>query len=153
MINTISFIKLTNYCYRLKIPFDDIYTSVFLLTTEKGNVFVDCGTIPTDVTEYILPSLSLLGISAESVKGLFLTHSHSDHAGGLETFLENMPNITVFSFNREICNKYPADITLQKWRLVSHRQYLLLFLLSQFLLFTWYVNRLYSESRTGIRSN
>ena len=57
MINTISFIKLTNYCYRLKIPFDDIYTSVFLLTTEKGNVFVDCGTIPTDVTEYILPSL------------------------------------------------------------------------------------------------
>ena len=106
MINTISFIKLTNYCYRLKIPFDDIYTSVFLLTTEKGNVFVDCGTIPTDVTEYILPSLSLLGISAESVKGLFLTHSHSDHAGGLETFLENMPNITVFSFNREICNKY-----------------------------------------------
>ena len=41
--------------------------------------------------KYILPSLSLLGISAESVKGLFLTHSHSDHAGGLETFLENMP--------------------------------------------------------------
>lgn len=28
--------------YRLKIPFDTVYTSVFLLETDEGDILVDC---------------------------------------------------------------------------------------------------------------
>lgn len=100
------FIRLTDYCYRLRVPFDDIYTSVFLITTEKGNILVDCATYSTDVTEHIIPALNSFGIDLETISYLFLTHSHSDHAGGLTTILKNMPRITILSFSKEICNKY-----------------------------------------------
>ena len=47
--------------YRLKIPFESIYTSVFLIKTEQGNALVDCATYASDVDKYILPALNQQG--------------------------------------------------------------------------------------------
>ena len=46
--------------YRLKIPFDTVYTSVFLVASESGAVLVDCATTSADVDGYILPALACM---------------------------------------------------------------------------------------------
>ncbi len=80
--------------YRLKIPFDgDVYTSVFLIRTEQGNVLVDCATCAGDVDEYILPALRELGLKSANIKYLILTHKHGDHAGGLLRISEQIPSL------------------------------------------------------------
>ena len=55
----IGFEQETDNIYRLKVPFDQIYTSVFLLRLEGTTVLVDCATTPSDVTDVILPALDL----------------------------------------------------------------------------------------------
>ena len=35
--------------YRLVVPFENLYTSVFLMRTNQGNALVDCATYAKDV--------------------------------------------------------------------------------------------------------
>ena len=83
-----SFQQETQGIYRLKIPFEDLYTSVFLIHTKQGNVLVDCGTYPSDVDKYIIPSIEGLGLKLKDINYLILTHSHGDHTGGLSRLLD-----------------------------------------------------------------
>jgi len=83
--------------YRLKVPFEKIYTSVFLITAPQGALLVDCATTPYDVDNYIVPSLAALGYKLTDVKAIVLTHRHGDHAGGLERLLEISPEIEVIT--------------------------------------------------------
>ena len=77
--------------YRLKIPFEDLYTTVYFVITEQGCAVIDSGTYPSDVEEYILPALSELGVCKADVKLLLLTHDHGDHAGGIAMLSEHFP--------------------------------------------------------------
>lgn len=88
--------------YRLKIPFDTVYTSVFLIESDHGNVLVDCATTPADVLECILPALAERGINSSDIKFLVLTHRHGDHSGGLNTLLSVAPDVTVVTEIREL---------------------------------------------------
>ena len=81
--------------YRLKVPFEDIYTSVFLIKAEQGYVLVDCATYTSDVDEHILPTLCEFGLELKNIKCLILTHKHSDHAGGLSRLLEHNPMLQI----------------------------------------------------------
>ena len=89
------FIKETEYIYRLKIPFDTVYTSVFLIELGEGLALVDCATTSTDVDGYIAPALSALGYSLFDIDYLVITHNHSDHAGGLARICELAPTVTI----------------------------------------------------------
>jgi glyoxylase-like metal-dependent hydrolase (beta-lactamase superfamily II) len=81
--------------YRLKVPFENIYTSVFLIKAEDGDILVDCATTDQDVDEHIAPALQQLGTDISKVKKIVITHKHGDHAGGLERVLQLSPNIEV----------------------------------------------------------
>jgi len=61
------FKKEKSWIYRLKIPFDTVYTSVFLIRSAFG---------------YILPSLEKMWLSLSEIYSLILTHRHSKHAFG-----------------------------------------------------------------------
>lgn len=89
------FIKEINNIYRLKVPFEDLYTSVFLIKMETSNLLVDCATTKLDVEEYIIPALYNAGLSIQDVEYLILSHEHGDHAGGLQTLLGIKPNLKV----------------------------------------------------------
>ena len=84
--------------YRLKVLFESIYTSVFLIKTQTGNALIDCATYASDVDEYIVPALEKMGLCLGDIKYLILSHSHEDHAGGKERILQLAPNI-------ELCKK------------------------------------------------
>ncbi len=85
---------------RIKIPFENIYTSVFFIETEDGNILVDCGTTEKDVDEQIVPALCQIGSGLNDLRYLVLTHNHSDHAGGLTRILRLNPKIKVIRNER-----------------------------------------------------
>lgn len=99
-----SFIKEIDNVYRLKIPFESVYTSVFLIKAQGCNLLVDCATTEKDVNEYIIPSLKERGLSILDVQYLVVTHNHSDHAGGKNSILKLNPNIKVVDYPTIICD-------------------------------------------------
>ena len=90
-----SFAEEINGIYRLKVPFEDLYTSVFLIRTGQGCVLVDSATYASDVDKYILPALKEKGLSITDICCLVLTHKHGDHAGGKNRILELVPSIKI----------------------------------------------------------
>ncbi len=88
--------------YRLKIPFENLYTSVFLVLADRP-ILLDCATTAEDVDEWIVPALEKLGYRLSEIKTLVLTHSHGDHAGGLARVLELAPEIEVVRDVRRLC--------------------------------------------------
>ena len=98
--------------YRLKVPFERIYTSVFLIETDQKRILVDCATTAEDVDTHILPALASLGYSLSDVDMLVLTHKHEDHAGGRERILEIAPNIEIVTDVRPLTDRistYPLS--------------------------------------------
>ena len=90
-----SFAEEINGIYRLKVPFESVYTSVFLIRSGQGNALVDCATYASDVDKYILPALKEKGLSITDICCLVLTHKHGDHAGGKNRILELVPSIKI----------------------------------------------------------
>ena len=89
--------KLTEVIYRIKIPFENIYTSVFALELEDGIILADCATTSSDVENYIIPALEKL---KKEVKYISVSHSHGDHNGGLSRLKEEYPQAKVISFSQ-----------------------------------------------------
>lgn len=83
--------------YRLQVPFMSVYTSVFLVRRAAGHILVDCATTAEDVERYIIPALRKMGIALSDIRYLFLTHGHSDHAGGKDRIRERHPEIQIVS--------------------------------------------------------
>ena len=96
-----SFEREISNIYCLKVPFDNIYTSVFLIKTEEGNVLIDCATTKQDVDEWIIPALAQEKIPVADIKYLILTHKHHDHVGGKERLLELNPSVEIIDGLRE----------------------------------------------------
>jgi glyoxylase-like metal-dependent hydrolase (beta-lactamase superfamily II) len=62
---------------------------------EQGGraAFVDTGT--NHSVPHLLRALEVLGIAREAVDWVFLTHVHLDHAGGVGTLMQSLPNARV----------------------------------------------------------
>lgn len=86
---------LTPHITRLTVPFLDIYTTIFIVKTEQGAVVFDTATYPEDMDTYLVPALEKLGIGAEGLKYVVISHNHRDHAGGLARFAEIFPGAAV----------------------------------------------------------
>ena len=96
------FEKETENIYRLRVPFEDLYTSVFLLEGEDGYALVDCATTESDVDGVIRPVLMARGLDFSDIKYLILTHHHGDHAGGSARISEHNPSIAVIRGMQEL---------------------------------------------------
>ena len=87
--------SITPHIHRLVVPFEDIYTTVFVLTTDEGAVLFDTATYPEDIDNYIVPALQFLGIAAQELQYVVISHNHRDHAGGLARMAQLYPNTAV----------------------------------------------------------
>lgn len=90
--------------YRLKIPFEAIYTSAFLIRSSVGAILADCGSSGADVDAYIVPALEAAGYRLSDVRMLVLTHHHGDHAGGLARIKELAPSLEVIREARPLAD-------------------------------------------------
>lgn len=91
------FIKEVYGIYRLKIPFEELYTSVFLIQTENNFILFDSGSNANDVDNYIVPALQKILPAKSQLNAVIITHNHQDHAGGLSRLLEIYPHLTVIT--------------------------------------------------------
>lgn len=81
---------------RLRIPFDDLYTSIFLIRLQDdAYALVDAAMTEQDITDRLLPALRARGVSTEQVRYLILTHGHEDHAGGKDAVLRACPQAEI----------------------------------------------------------
>src|SRR4051812_39995073 len=73
----------------------EIGRNCFCLEVEGRILVVDCGLMFPDVdmpgVDLVLPDFSYLLENASRVEGVFLTHAHEDHAGGLPYLLADLP--------------------------------------------------------------
>lgn len=81
--------------YRLKVPFEDLYTSVFLLRIGGENTLIDCAFADDDADSIIEPALGCLGLKFSDIARVIVTHEHGDHAGGLARMLQKNPKMRV----------------------------------------------------------
>lgn len=104
--------KLTENIYRIKIPFDNIYTSVFIIKVEDFLILADTATTKDDVTEYIVPEIEKSG---GNLKYVILSHNHGDHLGGYKYIKEIYPKVKVILFDENYAiNKGFTDYIIPK---------------------------------------
>ena len=99
-----SFLQEKEGIYRLKVPFEDLYTSVFLVETPQRLILVDCATTDDDVELCIIPALGEMGRELCDIDAIVLTHRHGDHAGGIDCVLRHAPHIEVVTDVKEIAD-------------------------------------------------
>src|SRR5258708_39665402 len=73
----------------------EIGRNCFCLEVEGRILVVDCGIMFPDAdmpgVDLGLPDFTYLRENADRVEGVFLTHAHEDHAGGLAVLLRHVP--------------------------------------------------------------
>ncbi len=95
--------QLTESIYRIKIPFENIYTTVFIIKTESNCLIYDSGCDENAVNTYILPALAELRVKPDVI---LCSHSHGDHCGGLHFLSEAFPSAVVGFLGQQ---KYSAN--------------------------------------------
>ncbi len=84
----IAFEELVSGIYRLKVPFEAIYTSVFLLRTSEADILLDGGPSPENAENHVLPALQK---ENANICLIVRSHCHGDHSGGVERIAEAFP--------------------------------------------------------------
>ena len=90
-------IKINDNVYQIVIPYKDIWTTVNLIRTEKGDMLFDAASYDEDAEKYTLPFLNECGVTEQSLKYIFISHDHLDHSGGLTELIKHYPNTTIIS--------------------------------------------------------
>ncbi len=97
--------RITDNIFRIKVPFENIYTTVFIITTKSCTLIFDTATYSSDIDGHILPAIEKAGLKND-IKYVFLSHSHGDHAGGITRFVQAFPNVRVITRSQLIADAY-----------------------------------------------
>ncbi len=116
------FIKEEDGIYLLKIPFEDLYTSVFALISDIGSIILDTATNADDVKAYIIPAMQEMGIDPNYI---ICSHMHSDHSGGMTTLLAHFPNAAAglidksVNFENKTVYFHDGDILFDRFQVLN----------------------------------
>ncbi len=95
---------------RLCVPFENLYTSVFVLTEGEGCMLFDAATTKSDTESITVPALQQAGLTPQII---VCSHMHGDHAGGLPSLLNAYPLAQVACFDTAVSygdkTVHPAD--------------------------------------------
>ena len=99
--------RINDHICRMTCPYKTIFTTVWTLRIPEGVVLIDAASYDQDAKEHVLPFLEFAGVAREEVKYVFITHNHTDHAGGLKGLLQELPHVTVISRSEKLAQLYP----------------------------------------------
>ncbi len=98
--------RISGCIHRICVPFEEIYTSVFVLTTSEGTAILDSGSSGEDMQVYLVPLLESLGREPDF---LICSHLHGDHNGGTDWLLTRYPQAKAVLFAAD--SPYPDHRT------------------------------------------
>lgn len=101
-----NYTRINDNIHRLTIPYKDIYTTVYTVKTDDGVLLFDAASYDEDIETYILPFLNKLGITPKMLKYVFISHNHTDHAGGLRKLIKQFPETCILSLCSGLRNDY-----------------------------------------------
>ena len=101
-----SYTKINDNLYYVTTSYKDIFTTVYLIKTNDGYFLFDSASFDADIDNTVKPMLDDLGVSADKLKYVFISHAHLDHMGGLKRLLELYPDVTVITKNTDLSSKY-----------------------------------------------
>ena len=107
-----NFTRINDNIFRLTVPFCEIYTTVYLIKTDDGFLLFDTATYDSDVTGYIIPFLNEIGVDENTLKYVFISRSHGDHAGGLREFMKHYPKAVVLTRSPELAKDFEDYSTI-----------------------------------------
>lgn len=67
--------------------------NMYLIETDKANILIDAGVTYKKIKE----SLEKISKETFNIDAIFITHEHSDHIKGLNIFIKNNPNVSVYT--------------------------------------------------------
>ena len=123
-----NYTRINENIHRLTTLYKDIFTSVYALKSPKGHILFDAASFDEDVDDQILPFLKRLGITAETLKYVFISHNHKDHSGGLQRLMQEFPDACIVSGSSALQETYPncavlcpkdGDVLLDTYRVVT----------------------------------
>lgn len=88
--------------------YKDIYTTVYLIKTDKGYMLFDTASFDEDIDNTLIPYLNEAGVDKENLKYVFISHAHKDHMGGLERLLKFYPDVTVITKSKMLADSLSA---------------------------------------------
>ena len=93
---------------------------VVLSSGSRGNTtYIECGETKIlidmgNTCKYVVNKLKGIGIDAEQIDAIFITHTHVDHVKGLKVFLKKF-DTKVYIKNRG-CFKTPSISLIKFWQ-------------------------------------
>ncbi len=111
--------RLKDGIYRIIFPFDEVTTSVFLLTQGKETIILDSGACDEDAEKYILPAVAELGLTP---RYLVSSHTHCDHHGGINALKKAYPKAIAALFEQSIPDSYhlnDGELLLGRYRMLN----------------------------------
>ena len=98
MIEIFNFEEVFENIFLLRVPFEDVLTSVIAIKTGEGAVLFDSATTENDVKEHIIPALANAEICPDM---LISSHFHADHMGGEPYLAKEYPEAVRAKIARE----------------------------------------------------
>ncbi|RHZ35367.1 ribonuclease J [endosymbiont GvMRE of Glomus versiforme] len=78
----------------------EVGKNCYILEKNEDIIIVDCGikflNNSNSLADGVIPDFSYLLENKKKIKGLFITHGHEDHIGGIPYLLQLIPNIPVY---------------------------------------------------------
>ncbi len=88
----------------IRVPFENIYTSVYVLTAGERCAVLDSASNAEDMERYLFPYLEKQSLSPDN---LICSHFHGDHAGGADAVLARYPACKAIGFAE--ASLFPAE--------------------------------------------
>ncbi|MBB5020981.1 ribonuclease J [Desulfurispira natronophila] len=79
----------------------EIGMNMMCYETRKNMIIVDCGLMFPEESQLgvdvVIPDMTYAVSKANKLQGLFITHGHEDHIGGIAFLVRQVPNIKIFA--------------------------------------------------------
>ncbi len=111
--------KINDGVYKIEIPFEDLYTCSFLLTSGNACIILDSGSNSDDAKKYIIPQVKALGLTPEYI---VISHFHGDHNGGMHALVEEYPKAVFGSFVKDYKDTYcfsDGEILFDRYQMLN----------------------------------
>ena len=107
--------KITEHISCFKVPYKDIFVGIYVLRADEGVILFDTAACDADVDNWIAPALEQLGVVPTHI---FISHNHSDHAGGIARAAALWPEAVILSRSPKLQEAYPNAKHPEDWRIL-----------------------------------